>query len=72
MLDSGRVGGESRVGGQFGARDCLTEPLPLTIIADSQHEVPVGGGERLIGNDLRVGVSIALRPLARYSALARR
>ena len=59
------VGGEARVGGEFGRLGEGAEALELPVVADRQDEVAVGAGHDLVGHDVRVLVALALGDLAR-------
>ncbi len=61
VLDAQGVRREARIGRQILQACCLAETLPLTVIADGQHEPTVGGGEQLVGDDLQVGIALARR-----------
>ena len=55
------VGGVIRVVGKAVQRGDVAEFAELRIIADGEDDMPVGGGEGLIGNDVRMRVAEAPR-----------
>ena len=64
MLDPVGIRGKPRIIGPLNVIHRLAESPPLTIIADREHEMPVGRGKRFVRDNLRMGVPEALRPLA--------
>ena len=57
MVDAVAVRGEPRVVGELGQAERLAEPRPLPLGADRHGELAIGGGERLVRDDVRVGVA---------------
>jgi hypothetical protein len=54
------IGRVARLGRQVGPRGQGAEALPLGVAADAHGDWPVGGREGLIGDDVGVGVAVAL------------
>ena len=61
MLDAIAVGREPGVIGERREPDGRAEPRPLALRADRDGDLPVGGGEGLVRDDVRVGLIFAAR-----------
>ena len=71
ILDTGAVVGVGGIGGQVGAADDVAEARELAIIANRDDDMAVGGGECLIGHDVRMRVAQAPRRISRGQIIHR-
>ncbi len=56
-----RIGREPFIGWQLSAPQDSAQTRELPVVANSEHHVAVGSGERLIGHDVRMSRAVPLR-----------